>query len=378
MIRNIRIWALLPLALLAGLALFAASPMAYFDKQGDPEIQSLGNLAFGPEGVLFAADSQSATIFALNIEDRYQDEGEERFSVNNIDEIIAAKLGTTAGKVRIHDMAVHPKSRRAYLSVTRGTGDNEMPVMVRFNRKGDCEEVPLKDISYSKFALTDAVDADAKSRRGRPLRPQAITDLGYFDGELFVAGLSNEEFSSKLRRVKFPFQENAGTTSLEIYHGAHGQYETDAPIRTFLSYKIKDEPHLLAAFTCTPLVTFPLADLQPGKHAKGKTVAELGAGNRPLDMVLFSREGKDYLVIANSNRLVMVLQVNDLDKQKPITEPVSAWGTEGVAYTSVPAQGVMQLARLDEENLIGVQRGIEDGSLNLRSISKKALLGIFD
>ena len=371
-------YGMVSLLLTAGFAVFAASPMAYFDKQGDPEIQSLGNLAFGPEGVLFAADSQSAAIFALEIKDTYEDPGGERFRVDKIDETIAAKLGTTAKNVRIHDLAVHPKSRRAYLSVTRGTGDKEMPVLLRINRKGDCEEVPIKGISYSKFALTDAVDADAKSRRGTPLRPQAITDLGYFDGELYVAGLSNEEFSSKLRRVKFPFSQDAASTSLEIYHGAHGQYETDAPIRTFLSYKIKDEPHLLAAFTCTPLVTFPLSELQPGKHAKGTTVAELGAGNRPLDMVMFSREGQDYLVIANSNRLMMVLKANQIGGQKGITEPVKAWGTEGVPYTSIPAQGVMQLAQLDDENMIGVQRATEDGSLNLRSISKKALLGIFD
>jgi len=71
--------------------------------------------------------------------------------------------------------------------------------------------------------------------RGRSLRSQAITDLVYHDGKLFIAGLCNEEFSSTLRVTPFPLQDDESATSLEIYHTAHQRYETNAQIRTFLN-----------------------------------------------------------------------------------------------------------------------------------------------
>ena len=70
------------------------------------------------------------------------------------------------------------------------------------------------------------------------------------------------------------------------YHVSHGQWETAAPIRTFVPYQ--GGASILASYTCTPLVHFPLADLQPGSHATGRTVAELGAGNQPLDIVAYT------------------------------------------------------------------------------------------
>ena len=36
---------------------------------------------------------------------------------------------------------------------------------------------------------------------------QTVTDMAYVEGRLFIAGLSNEEFSSKLRSVAYPFTE---------------------------------------------------------------------------------------------------------------------------------------------------------------------------
>ena len=43
-----------------------------------------------------------------------------------------------------------------------------------------------------------------------------------------------------------------------------------------------------ALYTCTPLVKFPVAELKPnsGSKYRGTTIAELGAGNRPIDMIV--------------------------------------------------------------------------------------------
>ena len=46
--------------------------------------------------------------------------------------------------------------------------------------------------------------------------------------------LSNEEFSSKLRGIPFPFSAGIVGSSLEIFHVSHGKWETAAPIRAFV------------------------------------------------------------------------------------------------------------------------------------------------
>jgi hypothetical protein len=250
---------------------------------GTPEIQSLGSLAFGPEGILFIGDSKAGAVYAIEMADQTSNLTDDGLEINGIDEKIASMLGTSTKDIVIHDLAVNPLSHTAYLSVSRGPGENSAAVLLRVNGDASIEEVMLQNIKYAKKQLSLLVAEDAKDRRGRSLRSQAITDLVYHDGKLFIAGLSNEEFSSILRVTPFPFQEEESATSLEIYHAAHKRFETNAPIRTFLTYELKDVSHVLAAYTCTPLVTFPMSDVHNGGHITGKTVAELGSGNRPLD-----------------------------------------------------------------------------------------------
>ena len=141
------------------------------------------------------------------------------------------------------------------------------------------------------------------------------------DGALLVAGLSNEEFSSKLRRIPFPFGDEVADNSLEIFHVSHGKWETAAPIRTFVPYD--GGASILASYTCTPVVHFPLADLAPGTKAVGRTVAELGAMNQPLDMVSFVQDGEEYLLVANSSHGLIKIACRDIDAQAPLTEPKS-------------------------------------------------------
>ena len=104
-----------------------------------------------------------------------------------------------------------------------------------------------------------------------------------------LSGISNQEFSSTFRVIPFPFTDKQQQSSLEIYHAAHGRYETNSPIRTFTTATINNKKYLVASYTCTPLVLFPMDELQPGKHVKGRTVGEFGAGNSPIDMITVTR-----------------------------------------------------------------------------------------
>src|SRR5262249_56688462 len=113
------------------------------------------------------------------------------------------------------------------------------------------------------------------------------------------------------------------------FHGSHGRLETMAPVRTFAVFDIGGQPNVLAAYTCTPLVRFPLSDLKPGGKIRGTTVAELGNRNRPLDMIVYKKDGKDYLLINNSSRGVMKVDVATIDKTDGITSAIRGGGTAG-------------------------------------------------
>ena len=176
-----------------------------------------------------------------------------------------------------------------YISVSRGRGPDATAVIVRADGAGKLEALSLDNIGHAKAAIPDAPAAGAKDSRGRDLRVESITDIEFVDGQVIVAGLSNEEFSSKLRSIAYPFAKVDAGTSVEIYHGNHGRYETNSPVRTFVSYTIDGKPSLLAAYTCTPLVKFQLSELKPGNKVMGTTIAELGNMNRPLDMIVYKK-----------------------------------------------------------------------------------------
>ena len=224
-----------------------------------------------------------------------------------------------------------------------------------------------------KFSRADLPDAPADAvtgqgnRQNNPRR-DTITDIAFLDGRLLIAGLSNEEFASTLRAIPFPFKAVTTPTSVEIYHGAHGRFETRAPVRTFVSYNIGKETHLLAAYTCTPLVQFPLTELKPGAKIKGKTVAELGNRNRPLDMVVYQQNGKNYLLLTNSSRGVMKINADAIDGAESIVAPVTGNGTKGVGYETIASwTGIDQMDRFDSKHVL-VLRRLEGGSLTLEAM----------
>ena len=74
-----------------------------------------------------------------------------------------------------------------------------------------------------------------------------------------MAGLSNEEFASKLWSVAYPFAKADNGTSVEIYHGNHQQLETRSPVYAFVPYTIDNQPYIIGAYLCTPLVKFPVS-----------------------------------------------------------------------------------------------------------------------
>src|SRR5687767_15479670 len=79
-------------------------------KEGKPEFKAMTQLAFGPEGVLFIADTKAAAIFAVATGDTKPAAGSTPIKAEAINEKIAALAGTSADQIVIEDLAVNPIS----------------------------------------------------------------------------------------------------------------------------------------------------------------------------------------------------------------------------------------------------------------------------
>jgi hypothetical protein len=350
----------------ATLALAANVDYAASLKPGKAELKSAGVLAFAPDGILLIGDPLSASVFALDTEDRKASSGAASVEIKAINEKIAGLLGTTTDQILLNDVVVNPVSKNVYVSVSRGRGPDAMPVILRVTSAGKIEEVKLDRVKHARVELPNAPAADAKDARGASRRQEAITDIAFVEGQVFVAGLSNEEFASNLRAIPFPFKEASRGTSVEIYHGNHGRFETNAPIRTFTPYTIDNKAHLLAAYTCTPLVKLPVSDLKPGSKVMGTTIAELGNRNRPADMITYKKGGKEFILLNNSSRGVMKITTEKLESYPAITAQTDI---KGVPYETIAdLKGVEQLDKYNDSTAILLMRG-EGGALDLRTVA---------
>jgi hypothetical protein len=320
---------------------------------GKVPLVSAGPLAFGPKGILFVADSIGGRIVAIDTQDT-KAVSTATIAVKGVDAKIAALVGVPADQIVINYLKVNPISKNVYLSASRGLGPDAMPIIARVDRAG---EVSLLSLDHARNSSVNLVDAPSKMAPiGIPEwqipRPQTITDMNYVNGNIMVAGLSNEEWSSALRSIPFPFKSAEKGATLQIWHSSHGRYETEAPIRTFVPYNISGQQYVLAAYTCTPLVKIPMSDLKPGARVKGAEIADLGMSNTPLDMVPYKKGGHDYILISNTTFGVIKLKADNLESYPTIVEPQRT-DIAGVPYDKISSlENVLHIAQLDASDVV--------------------------
>ena len=214
-----------------------------------------------------------------------------------------------------------------------------------------------------------------------PQRTYAITDVKYYNGEIFVTGVSNQRFASTLHRIPYPFNAQMATCTVEIWHPVHGEFETRAPIIRQLIREVNGEPYLFAVYGCTPLVRFPLASLKDGAHVRGDMIGELGYGSNPLDMLTFTDpfDQKEYLLVTIDTRSASRIAVADLEAAQP--EPTGGpidFGPGGLGrtqrdlpiraeHTAIlnPKWAVVDLAASEDSVSIGYQHA--GGAVLLRA-----------
>ena len=150
---------------------------------------------------------------------------------------------------------------------------------------------------------------------------------------------------------------------------------------------LNGEPTLVAAYTCTPLVTIPAASLQDGAHVVGKTVAELGYGNVPVEVLPITplnmqRQPEQFILVINREMSANLIRMEDLARASSapgITTPVAALGdTLGVENTRHPMSGVIQADNQDPQFLLVLRRDVDTGEMELISQMKGAYFRLSD
>jgi hypothetical protein len=337
------------------------------------DIKSISRLAAGPDNVLFVADWKEARVHAIALPDAARKPAGAAFNILDLEDLLSKQVG--GARITVEDMVARPGTAEVYVAVSYGRAKSPALIVVTNDRKA--RRVDLKSTKSTSVALRDAPTTDYKFWRETPERSFTVTDMKWRDGEIFVAGLSNQDFASTLRRVRYPFDSRQSITSVEIYHTGHNLIETRAPIRAMSFATLGGKPYLVAAYTCTPIVTIPLDDLKDGAHIRGKTIAELGYGNTPAGMIAYSKmdQGKtqDFLMLVNFERGASVIPVSQVEaaSARPGIETLVPFGQiAGLEVTPAPLAGAQRLDNLDEKSFIVVRRQLEKDKLQLVSIAK--------
>jgi hypothetical protein len=337
------------------------------------DIKSVSRLAVGPGNVLFLADWKEAKVHALTLPDAPAKPAGDAFNILDLEPLLSAQVG--GAKVTVEDMVARPGAGEVYIAVSYGPA--KAPALIRVTSDHRALRLDLARAKATSVALSDAPSASDVLWRDIPERSFTVTDMKWRDGELFIAGLSNQDFSSSLRRVKYPFDAKQTMASIEIYHTGHNLVETRAPIRAMSFATLGGRGYLIAAYTCTPLVTIPLDDIKDGAHLRGKTIAELGYGNTPADLITYSTsengQSHDYLMLLNFERggsAIPLSQVEAANAKPGLESPVSYSQLAGLDPIAAPLAGAIRIDNLDDQSFIVVRRRLEEDRLQLVSVGK--------
>ncbi len=348
-------------------------------------VRSISAMAFAPDGKLIVADWRSGALHALALPAQ-ADSKERSFNVLDLSDRLGAAFGLGSDQLRVTATVMHGPSQTVVAAVALGRKSDAPAGLAMVDAQGRVSRLSLDDAVVATQPLGSA-PADGQFWGKQPARTLTVTDLKAHGNELIVAGLTGASFTSTLRRIPYPFTGTGTAAAVEMYHAVHNMIETRAPVRTFSVIDVAGEPTLLAAYMCTPLVTVPLSALKDGSRVRGKTIAELGFGNTPLDMLPFSIEYKgqksDWVLVANSSKAADLISLPDVvaAAQAPgLSQPVSAPFNQhaGVKSMPMPITNVQRLMDQGSQFLLALRRLPADGQLQLVSIRKGAFFRLSD
>lgn len=339
-------------------------------------------LAFGPNNELFIGDSRSSKVYALKTEANPLKDPVP-YNYMDFDMMLANALNIEPRDVVITDMKVHPISQEAYIAVKRGHQPDAPALIAIANpMNSEIRFLNVKNAMLGEVSVMNPASDDLTFWREIPANSLTITDIDYHNGHLYVAGLSNGEFASTMRKIAYPFDGTQHSVkSIEIYHAVHIQNETRAPIRTMLFDEIEGKSTLIASYTCTPLVTIPTAEITNNSDVKGKTIAELGYGNAPIDMINVMTQAPDgsfikQLLITHKNRGGTLIPYDAIiagAKGKGMAGMRAQAPTGLDNMVSIPTASIMQIDNQNQMMVTVLRRNMDNGRIELVS----QLTGVF-
>jgi hypothetical protein len=372
------LWTLL--AASAALALTTASAHAQTSPlkdavTGNPKVQSIEAIGFGPAGTLLIGDGAGKQMVAVDTRDTTPLKW-SRTEIANIKDELAGRLGATGKDIEIKKIAVNPASQTAYFAVRMLSAKKDLVMTIDGN--GKVNEFALDNVKFVAVPLP--ADQNVTS----------VTGVIWAGDRVLVTALANNNFANRCFSIMAPLSRDGSRTafSTETYHVAHGQWETKAPIRTVMPYEENGKRYLVGAFLCTPIVKYGLDDMTPDGKVKGTSVIELGQGNTPQYMFAYEKGGNKYILM-NTQRMGQMQKSNPVGPSEYWTAKVdfnilqetqlvntkALWRTRGKANTSetdraqvVPAfHGVSHMSQLDPERALVIRK--DDKGVNLQVLA---------
>ncbi|MCC6574678.1 MAG: hypothetical protein IT462_12925 [Planctomycetes bacterium] len=238
--------------------------------KGDPGIQSIQCMSFGPKGLLLIGDGKGAQLVAIQTAD-IKPLGEFK-KLTGLHAKLAAKFKLRASDIMVTAYAANRESGCAYFAINRQDGRGHMLAQVKPD--GSIEEIKLNDVTYS------AVKINMPKAAGNAI----FNALLYTPTQIVASATADASFAAHVMTVPVPFKNECTVVSASSFHVTHGGWETNAPLEKMALWEEGGESYIVAGLTCTPVVKYALKDIKQGAQLKGKTPFDFGGGQQPIDM----------------------------------------------------------------------------------------------
>ena len=325
-------------------------PTVILDPQtGDPGLQSVDHLAFGPAGHLFVGDGYNDRLVIIATTDVLADESADDWErIGNLYKTIGDALGVDEDDVEISDVTVNPRSGRTY--VAGALQDGSFAGIFTVTADGDAEVLALDTLDWV------AVDYPEVQGSGSVVTEIEVTS------EWAVASVTEQAWTSSLL-ITLPLPiahgDDVQVTTTQTFHRSHGQWETFAPITTMFSYEDEDGAWIGASYQCAPVVRFDIAELAEGKdETVGITPFDYGPGRQVRDFAV-QGSGDDARVFASVSGLggtsvkpSLFLSKNNVDEQSPIVFDGSAQADNNKVDKVPKLDDMLDLAVQDDTRLV--------------------------
>ena len=142
-------------------------------QQGDPELGSAQQIAFGPDGVLAVGDGVKSRVVAIETQDTNDKDATAFPPIAGFQTRVAMALGGGAigTDIQIADFAVNPINKRLYVAVRR-TSTNSWAI-VRVGGDGTLSLFDLSDVKYASVPYAQGASI--------------VRDIGWAKGHVVLA-----------------------------------------------------------------------------------------------------------------------------------------------------------------------------------------------